>query len=640
MATTPLTRDPADRRHRSPRARRAFRAKLRQRPTISWESSALLLILATAAVLYTWGIDRAGVHPYYSAAVRSMAANWHAFVFGGLDPSGSITVDKIPGALWPQALSVKLFGPHNWAVVLPQVLEGVLAVWVLHRIVRAWAGPLAGLLAALVLTLTPVTVALDRHNIPDTLLVLLLVLAAGSLQKAVSTGRLLPLLACGAWVGLAFQTKMLQAWLVLPVFAMVYLLAAPGSWLNRAWRALLAGVTALVVSCSWLLLVWATPAADRPYIDATTNNNPFTLVFGYNGLSRFGDDPHALGAVAGTAASRTTENTGWTMLVNQSVGPQIAWLLPLAVLALALGVAWRAGQPRTDGPRTGFLLWGGWLTVHVVVFSNSNGNHGYYTTVLAPAIAALTGGGIALFWAEYDAGGRRRAALPAAIGLTALWAAVIEGPHSEFAPWLLPVVLMLGLCGTVGLWTRGPRTTRRAVHSALAASLASILLAPAVWSASCLVPRYAGSPMSPLAGPVGPGYRQTHHHRVKIPRFPLNEPSARDTALLRYLSAHRSGEKYLLATQAAYGAEPLLRATSQPMLVMGGFTGLTPYPTARGLSDLVSTRQLRYALLTTRRPSTPASAWVKTSCTPIPPSAYGRTSKGSLTLYDCARRGN
>ncbi|QHC23824.1 ArnT family glycosyltransferase [Streptomyces sp. GS7] len=637
MATAPLTGAPTD---PGRRIRRACHARRRQRPSVNWELSALLLILAAAAVLYAWGIDRAGVHPYYSAAVRSMAANWHAFVYGGLDPSGSITVDKIPGALWPQALSVMLFGPHNWAVVLPQVLEGVLAVWALHRIVRAWAGPTAGLLAALALTLTPITVALNRHTIPDTLLVLLLVLAAGSLQRAVTTGGLLPLLGCGTWVGLAFQAKMLQAWLVLPVFAAVYQLAAPGSPLERARRVLLAGVTTILVSCSWLLLVGATPAENRPYIDGTTNNNPFTLVFGYNGLSRFGHDPHALGAVAGTAASRTTGNTGWTMLVNESLGPQISWLLPLAVLALVLGVWWRAGLPRTDRLRTGFLLWGGWLAVHVVVFSNSNGNHGYYTAVLAPSLAALTGGGLAVFRSEHRAGGRRRAALPVAIGLTALWAAAVEGPHSAFAPWLLPMVLMLGLCGTVGLWTSGPDTTRRAVHSALAAALAAVLLAPAVWAASCLDRRYPGSPIEPLAGPVGPDYQGTHHHRVRIPRNPLNQPSSRDAALLSYLSAHRSGEQYLLATQAAYGAEPLLRATSQPLLVMGGFTGLTPYPTPLRLSDLVATHHLRYALLTTRRPSTPATAWVRSICTRIPPSAYGRTSDGSFTLYDCARRDN
>ncbi|MEU9112377.1 glycosyltransferase family 39 protein [Streptomyces sp. NPDC048483] len=633
MATIPVTRDSTARSRPTGGGRLAV---LRQQAAERWELWSLLLILALAAVLYSWGIDQAGVHPYYSAAVRSMAANWHTFIFGGLDPSGSITVDKIPGALWPQALSVRLFGPYNWAAALPQALEGVLAVWALHRIVRAWAGAPAGLLAALVLTLTPITVALNRHTIPDTLLVLLLVLAAGSLQKAVSTGRLLPLLVCGIWVGLAFQAKMLQAWLVLPVLAAVYQLAAPGSRWDRAWRVLLAGVTALAVSCSWLLLVWATPAANRPYADGTTNNNPFTLVFGYNGLSRFGHDPHALGAVAGTAASRTTGNTGWTMLVNHIVGPQIAWLLPFTALALVLGLLWRTGHPRTDGPRAGLLLWSGWLTVHVVVFSTSNGNHGYYTAVLAPALAALTGGGAALFWAEYRAGGPRRAALPAAVGLTALWAVVIDGPHSGFAPWLLPVVLMLGLCGTIGLWSCGPRSTRRAVHSALAAGLASALVAPAVWATSCLDPRYAGSPMSPVAGPVGPGYLEMRHHRHKPRPISLNTPSTRDAALLNYLTAHRSGETYLLATQAAYGAEPLLRATSQPVLVMGGFTGLTPYPTAQGLTTLVTAHELRYALLTTRRPSTPATAWVKGNCTRIPPRAYGRISDGSFTLYDCA----
>ncbi|MET7802851.1 mannosyl transferase, partial [Streptomyces decoyicus] len=145
-----------------------------------------------------------------------------------------------------------------------------------------------------------------------------------------------------------------------------------------------------------------------------------------------------------------------------------------------------------------------------------------------------------------------------------------------------------------------------------------------------------GSPIEPLAGPVGPGYQDAHHHRAKVRRNPLNEPSGRDSALLNYLSAHRSGEKYLLATQAAYGASPLLRATPQPLLVMGGFTGLTPYPTAPRLRDLVSAHQLRYALLTTRRPSTPASVWVKRSCTPVSPEAYGQPSDGSFTLYDCA----
>ncbi|MGW2640902.1 glycosyltransferase family 39 protein [Streptomyces sp. NPDC001348] len=666
-----------------------------------WERPALAAVLALATVLYSWGIGHAALHPFYGAAIRSMAGSWRAFFFGGLDTAGSISIDKLPGAFWPDAVSVWLFGPHTWAAALPQVVEGVLTVWLLHRIVRAWAGPFAALIAALALTLTPVTVALNRATIPDTALTLLLVAAAGALQKAVRTERLLPLITCGIWVGLAFQAKMLQAWLVLPVFAVVYQLVAPGRPLHRAVRVLVGGAVALAVSCSWMFIAWATPAASRPYLDGTSDNNPFALVFGYNGLSRFTSDPTAFGAVAGTAASRTTGNTGWDMLINHTVGPQVAWLLPLAVLAAALGVARRAGRPRTDLTRAGFLLWGGWLAVHAVVFSISNGNHAYYTAVIAPAIAALAGGGLALFRADYEAkyapeaeqatehppeqeaeqataygpqwqptygpdqgatygppweaghapgpeaeheperkaedgaADRRHLVLPAAIALTAAWALVLDWP-TRFVSWLLPVAVMLALCGVVGLWSRGPRTSPRMIHTALAAGIAATLAVPAGWAFSGLDPLYAGATTSPMAGPVGKSYNEHPRHAPR--RKGLGQPSTRDTALLDYLTKHRHGEKYLLATQAAYTAEPLLRARSEPILVMGGFTGSTPFPTAQRLGSLVTAHQLRYALLTTQRPTTPATTWVKSHCTRVRPTAYGLRTDGTFTLYDCARR--
>ncbi|MFF4541099.1 ArnT family glycosyltransferase [Streptomyces aureus] len=632
MATIPAAPRTSARRSRRAKPPRAGRPEALQR----WERGALAAVLVTAVGLYSWGIGHAALHPFYGAATRSMAGSWRAFFYGGLDTSGSITIDKLPGAFWPEAVSVWLFGPHTWAAALPQVVEGVLTVWLLHRIVRAWAGPFAALTAALVLTLTPVTVVLTRATIPDTALTLLLVTAAGALQKALRTERLLPLITCGVWVGLAFQAKMLQAWLVLPVFALVYQLVAPGTPLNRALRSLAAGAVALAVSCSWVLLAWATPAADRPYLDGTSNNSAFAMVFGYNGLSRFSSDPTAFGAVAGTAASRTHGNTGLTMLINHNVGPQVAWFLPLAIAATVLGILWRSGQPRTDPQRAGFVLWGGWLAVHALVFSVSNGNHAYYTAVIAPALAALAGGGLELFRSEYETGGQRRVALPAAIALTTLWALVLDWP-TRFLPWLLPLAGMLAICGAVGLWIRGPRTSPRLVHSALAAGIAAMLVVPAGWSFACLDPMYAGASTSPTAGPVGLGYEAALRNHRPVPRVGLDEPGARDTAILRYVTAHRHGEKYLLATQAAYAAEPLLRAKSEPMLVMGGFTGLTPYPSARQLGTLVTTHELRFALLTTKRPSTAATTWVKAHCTRIRPNAYGRRTGGTLSLYDCEK---
>ncbi|MEU6775074.1 glycosyltransferase family 39 protein [Streptomyces sp. NPDC046759] len=633
MATLPTTQstDPSGH-HRSSHRRGGHS----QEPA-HWERPALVTVLVVAALLYAWGMGHAAIHPYYSAAIRSMATSWRAFFFGGLDTSGSITLDKLPGAFWPEAISVWIFGPHAWAVALPQVVEGVLTVWLLHRIVRAWAGPFAALIAALILTFTPVTVVLNRATIPDTALTLLLVAAAGALQKAVQSERLLPLITCGTWVGLAFQAKMLQAWLVLPVFAVVYQLAASGTPLRRVLRLLLSGAVALAVSCSWALLAWATPTADRPYVDGTSNNNPFSLVFGYNGLSRFSDDDTALGAVSATSASRTTGNTGWGMLVNHTVGPQVAWFLPLAVLAAVLGVVWCARAPRTDLLRAGFLLWGGWLAVHAVVFSISNGNHPYYTAVIAPAIAALAGGGFALLRSEYEAGGRRRTLLPAAIVLTVAWALVLDAP-TWFASWLLVLALILAVCAAAGLWTSGSRASGGLVQGSLAAGIAATLLVPAGWAASSLDPLYAGASTSPTAGPVGKTYSKAVHHPSALRRVGLDEPSAHDISLLDYLVANRHGEKYLLATQAAYPAERLLRAQSEPMLVMGGFTGKTPFPTAPQLGTLITTHQLRYVLLTPLRPTTPTTTWVKSHCTRIRSGKYGWRTKGSFRLYDCARQ--
>ena len=143
---------------------------------------ALTAIAALAGLLYAWAVGRDTLEYYYAAADRSMSISWHNFIFGAFDPAGTITVDKLPGALWFQALSVRAFGLHTWSIILPQVIEGILTVLVLYRAVRRLAGPAAGLIAALVLAVSPATVALDRENISDSLLILLLVLAADAVS--------------------------------------------------------------------------------------------------------------------------------------------------------------------------------------------------------------------------------------------------------------------------------------------------------------------------------------------------------------------------------------------------------------------------------------------------------------------------
>ena len=226
----------------------------------------------------------ASVESFYGAAARSMSESWHDFIFGAFDPAGTVTVDKLPGALWVQALSLRVFGFHIWALVLPQVVEGVLTVLVLYRAVRRLAGPAAGLTAAAVLAVTPVTVLLGRGNVSDSLLILLLVLAADATSAALLTGSLRQLLLAGVWVGLAFQAKMIQAWLVLPALAAAYLLAAPAARLRtRCAHVALAGLVTAVVSLSWMTAVSLVPSQDRPYVDGSPDDSVYTQVFDYNG---------------------------------------------------------------------------------------------------------------------------------------------------------------------------------------------------------------------------------------------------------------------------------------------------------------------------------------------------------------------
>ena len=234
-------------------------------------------------------MNGAYLEPFYGGAARSMSMSWHDFVFGAADPWGTVSVDKLPGALWMQALSLRIFGFHVWALVLPQVVEGMLTVLVLYRAVRRVAGAGAGITAAVVMACSPIVILLDRGNISDSLLILLLVLAADATIRAVQTGRLRSLVWAGVLVGLAFQAKMLQAWLVLPALFLAYLVAAPvASFLRRVGHVALATFATVVVSLSWMSAVSLVPTSSRPYVDGSCNDSLFAQVFSYNGLSRLG----------------------------------------------------------------------------------------------------------------------------------------------------------------------------------------------------------------------------------------------------------------------------------------------------------------------------------------------------------------
>ncbi len=400
----------------------------------------LLGLCGLAAVLFAWGISRSQFHPFYADAVRSMTLSWKGFLFGSFDPGNTITLDKLPGFLWPQAIAARLLGFHPWVLTLPQVVEGVASVGVLHVLVRRWAGRTAGVLAALGFMLTPVVTGLFRTAVEDPAFTLLLLLAAEATTRAARTGRTRTLLLAAAWVGLAFQAKMLEAFAVLPPLAAVYLISSPAPLRRRCAQLGVAGALTVLVSASWMALVAVTPPADRPYVDGTTDNSPVSMVVGYNFLNRFssvGLSATGTGSVSavrggggpgGSAAPHTPDtearttttsrpprlspdtagpadrNDGWAKLLRGSLATQVGWLYPTALAGLAAGLIARRGRPRTDPVRAGYLLWGGWLAVFFVVLSaGSVAGHAYYLGVVAAPLAALSGAGIPELWRAYRA---------------------------------------------------------------------------------------------------------------------------------------------------------------------------------------------------------------------------------------------
>ena len=256
----------------------------------------LALAMLAAAYFNLYGIWKdTYANTYYTTAVGSMLQSWHNFFYGSLDSAGSVTVDKPPLAFWIQAAFAWVFGLHGWSVILPQALAGIGSVLLIYLCVKPVFGIVAARVAAIAMALTPVAAAVSRTNNIDAMLVFTLLLASWFLLRGVREQRTGSVITAFAIVGAAFNMKMLQAYMVLPAFYVLYVLAVRFSWKKKL--GVLAGATALmlVISVSWAVIVDSVPADKRPYIGSSTNNSVLQLAFGYNGVSRLTGDRNSGG---------------------------------------------------------------------------------------------------------------------------------------------------------------------------------------------------------------------------------------------------------------------------------------------------------------------------------------------------------
>jgi 4-amino-4-deoxy-L-arabinose transferase-like glycosyltransferase len=470
-----------------------------ERANPAWARAALIALLVCTAGAYLWDLSLSGyANSFYAAAVQAGTKSWKAMFFGSLDSSNFITVDKPPGSLWVMELSGRIFGVSSWSMLAPQVLEGVAAVAMLHAAVKRWFGAGAGLVAGALLAITPVAALMFRFNNPDALLVCLLVAGAYCLVRALEGASTRWVIAAGAMIGFAFLAKMMQAFLVLPAFGLVYLAAAPTGLRRRLWQ-LLAGAAAIVVSCGWwVAIVAAWPVGSRPFIDGSPDNNIFNLILGYNGLGRiFG----ASGPGGGGGGANFSGPTGALRLFDSEMGAQASWLLPAALLSLLVGLWYSRRAPRTDRTRAAMLLWGGWLIVSAVVFSFGSGViHTYYTVALVPAIAALIAITGELLWRRRETLAARALAATAVL-MTAAWSWSLLDRTPQWESWMRVLIPASAVIAVIGLLAAPALRRFGRTASIATATLAAVacLSAPLAYSAQTITTAHTGS--IPSAGP-------------------------------------------------------------------------------------------------------------------------------------------
>lgn len=611
----------------------------------------LLLIVIAAAVLTGWQVS-ASMSDYYGAVAMSMSKSWSNLFFGAFDPAGTVSLDKIPGSFWIPALAVRLFGFSPAAVILPNAVAATAAAAVTAFTARRLVGTTGGLLAGAVVASTPILVAVARSNQPQAFFVLALALVAWAAVRAIQQRSLGWYLLTGALIGVAFQTYMLEAWAVWPALAAAYLCTRQ-PWWRRIWHTLVAGAVSLVVSLAWVAAVWLVPASDRPYVGGTNTNNPWEMVFGYNGLGRFS-------ATAGSAAYRSftpsfAGDPGPFRLFNTELAGQIAWLLPAALAAVVVLfiLRWR--------PATVVFL-GGWFATEVAMFSLVAGMHQFYTSALAIPVALLVA-------AAFAVARSRRLLWPQLllVAVAAITAVLIAAMYSEPSPVIAWVQVAVAAVAILLLVLERRAQALRWLTAVIA--VIALLLTPAAWSVltistpSSINPTAAGVSQMPGGGggfggsrPGGTTFGGSAsgarpqppaggtQHGARGGMRPTGTPggTSSNAALLLYLTERQGDAKYLVATFGAQSAAQLILGShGGSVLPIGGFDGSDDVPTLAAFQQMVADGEVTYVLGSgasgpgaggTRSASTATkdiSAWVTSACTLVSDAPAG------ATLYSC-----
>lgn len=560
------------------------------------ENYLIIPIVIVSGVLNFWNLGIEGYgNIYYAAGIKSMLMNFKNFFFVSSDPSGFVSIDKPPLGFWIQAICAKIFGFSGWSIIFPQALSGVISVWVIYFLVKRSFGNIAGVIAALCLGVTPIFVAASRNNTIDNLLVLTLLLSCWALLIAAEKGKIIYLIISVIFIGIGFNIKMVEAYMVIPAIYITYLLSAEIPLRKKVKHLALSTCILLLVSLCWALTVDLIPAAKRPFIGSSTNNSVMELIIGHNGLERIGgDDGSKTGA--------------FRLFSNNNISDQISWLLPFALLGfLAAAIRERLKFQLNNRKKISILLWFLWLAPELIYFSSTKSSfHTYYLTMMAPSIAALTGIGLTTMWKFYKGSTWKSWMLPITFiinGSTEMLILSYNYNKSNgyktttlatviiyFIPSIILVILNLDKIRSeknINEWNIRENykvNENRILDKVLVAvGLLGILIAPIVWSFTPMFCKMNGS--SPSAG-------------LELFSSREEESIINDSKLIDFLKTNKANEKYLVAVPSAMNyASDLILKTGEPIMTIGGFSGSDKIISIDEFKQLVNGGELRYAIV-------------------------------------------
>ena len=562
-----------------------------------------------SGLLTLWNLQSVARSEYYASIARSMSTNFGNFFFGAIDTAGTVSLDKIPGSFWVPAIFVRIFGFSTWSITAPNALAEVALVIVVAHKSRMLFGRTAGFLAGAIIATTPIVIAVSRSNQPQSFFLLTLAIAGHYAAKALIQVRRRDLIISGAWIALAFHTYMLEAWAVWPALIIAWLFTK-GNLGKKAVDLLIAGAISLLLSLTWIVIVALVPAAHRPYVGGTYHNNPFEMVFGYNGLGRFTATTSALSSATADPTFRSFTppfggSAGIGRIFSEAVAGQIAWMIPVAAASVVILYLLKISKPLVIF----FLLW---LVTFFAMFSAVAGIHQFYTSSLSIPVALLTGGAIALAVREIKHW--HIVILLNIAGLTALYISSLYRGYMHWAVYAQMAVIVI----SVALLFSEKEAWRRYVIPLLV--LVGLVFTPTTWAIDV---RNHTNSINPVAGSDGFGGAHGGPGTNGAPHFPAGgmppqgnahsglpgiPPShgamppagfgeVNNSATIRYLTTHRDGAKFLLVTFGAQSAASYTTATGENVLPVGGFDGQDPTPTLSKFTAMVRAGEIRYVLM-------------------------------------------